>query len=187
MRIINAVIRRIFAIIRLSFIKMFNFDSIKFKIEELISVSTHFELMGGKLELGKKVCTKRNCSFAVYGNSKLVVEDGCFFNNNCMIACHDYIRIGEGTSFGPACIVYDHDHDFRAVGGKKSNKYKMAPIIIGKNVWIGANCTILKGVEIGDNVVIAAGTVITKSIPKNAIVYQKKSTIIKKYIPNLGG
>ena len=46
----------------------------------------------------------------------------------------------------------------------------MSNVTIGKNVWIGGNCTILPGVTIGDNAVIGAGSVVTKSIPDNVVV-----------------
>ena len=141
---------------------------------------------GGKIILGKKICAKDNCAFEVYGDGKIKIGDNCFFNYNCIVACHDYIEIGDNTSFGPGCVVYDHDHDFRAFGGKKSKHYITSPIVIGKNVWIGANCTILKGTIIGDNSVIAAGTVLTKAVPENTIVYQEKRNILKAYKPNLG-
>jgi acetyltransferase-like isoleucine patch superfamily enzyme len=41
--------------------------------------------------------------------------------------------------------------------------------IIGNNVRIGSNATILP-VNIGDNVIIGAGAVVTKDIPANTIV-----------------
>ncbi|AGS26187.1 acyltransferase [Rhizobium etli] len=42
-------------------------------------------------------------------------------------------------------------------------------IIIGDDVWIGANCVILDGVTIGNGAVIAAGAVVTQDIPSLAI------------------
>lgn len=38
-----------------------------------------------------------------------------------------------------------------------------------KNVWLGANVTVLPGVTIGDGAIIAAGAVVTKDIPENMI------------------
>lgn len=35
-----------------------------------------------------------------------------------------------------------------------------APITIGRNVWIGANVTILKGVTVGDDAIVAAASVV---------------------------
>ena len=41
--------------------------------------------------------------------------------------------------------------------------------IIGNDVFIGANVTVLDGVHIGDGAVIGAGAVVTKDIPSYAI------------------
>ena len=43
-------------------------------------------------------------------------------------------------------------------------------ITIGNDVWIGANCTILKNVEIGNGAVIAAGAVVNKDVEPFSIV-----------------
>lgn len=45
-----------------------------------------------------------------------------------------------------------------------------APVIIGKDVWVGANSTILPGVTIGDFSVVAAGSVVTKDVPSGVLV-----------------
>ena len=45
-----------------------------------------------------------------------------------------------------------------------------APIVLGNNVWIGSNATILQGVTIGDNAVVAAGAVVTKDVAANTVV-----------------
>lgn len=38
-------------------------------------------------------------------------------------------------------------------------------VIIGNDVWIGANCIIFEGVTIGDGAVIGAGSVIRRNVP----------------------
>jgi hypothetical protein len=45
----------------------------------------------------------------------------------------------------------------------------VAPVRIGRNVWIGSKATVLKGVSIGDNAVIGANAVVTRDIPANAV------------------
>lgn len=45
-----------------------------------------------------------------------------------------------------------------------------ALIILGKNVWIGSNATVLQGVTIGDNAVVATGVVVTKDVTANTVV-----------------
>jgi acetyltransferase-like isoleucine patch superfamily enzyme len=51
---------------------------------------------------------------------------------------------------------------------------------VERNVWIGANVTVLSGVTIGQNSVIAAGAVVTKDIPKNCLAAGVPA-IVKKY------
>ena len=54
-----------------------------------------------------------------------------------------------------------------------------APIIIGRNCWIGSNVRICKGVTIGDNSIIAACSVVTKSVPANCIAAGNPAKIVK--------
>ncbi|WP_417510584.1 acyltransferase [Methylophaga sp.] len=55
----------------------------------------------------------------------------------------------------------------------------MAPVTIEKNVWIGANATILPGVTIGEDAVIAAGAVVTKDVLPGTIVGGVPAKFIK--------
>ncbi len=52
-------------------------------------------------------------------------------------------------------------------------------VVIGNDVWIGANAIILPGVNIGDGAVIGAGTVVTKDVPPYAIVGGNPARVIK--------
>ena len=44
------------------------------------------------------------------------------------------------------------------------------PVVIGNDVWIGANAIILPGVRIGDGAIIAAGAVVTKDVIPCSVV-----------------
>lgn len=56
---------------------------------------------------------------------------------------------------------------------------KPAPVIIGENVWIGANVTVVPGVTIGNNAIIAAGAVVTKDVDSNTVVGGVPAKLIK--------
>ena len=53
------------------------------------------------------------------------------------------------------------------------------PVISGRNVWVGANVSILPGVTIGDNAVVGAGAVVTKDVPENTIVGGVPARVIR--------
>lgn len=127
----------------------------------------------GKIIIGNMVGIRKNSEISAK-NGIVRIEDNCFINCNCMIVAHNNIEIGKGTTIGPNSCIYDHDHS-------SEGEYTSSPIKIGRDVWIGANCVILKGVVIGDYCTIGAGSLITKNIPNNCTVIQKrKNTIIDK-------
>jgi acetyltransferase-like isoleucine patch superfamily enzyme len=76
------------------------------------------------------------------------------------------IEIGDGTLIGTNCTIIDTDfHPAKSEKRRYDKKnIKSAPIKIGKNVFIGMNAIILKGVTVSDNSVIPAGAVIRKSL-----------------------
>lgn len=176
MKVIKAISRRVISVAYLSVNKFILMKNISFKKEELISISTRFNLdRKASIVLGNKNGTRRNVEFSVSNEGEIIIGDNCFFNNNCMIVSHKRITIGNGCSFGPNVMVYDHDHDFRAENGLKSNKFKTTEISIGNNVWIGANSVILRGTVIEDNCVIAAGSIVKGHIKSGHILITEKN------------
>ena len=176
-RQVNNFISVAYTAIKFCLLKVFHGKNFKFDIVERFSpnVVTEFN-KGSHVQLGKMVRVHSGSKIKVRSGAQLFIGANTRINYNCIIACHDCIRVGEGTEFGPAVFVYDHDHDYRV--GLKENRFKTAPIVIGRNCWIGANCIILRGTEIGDNSVVGAGTVV-KGIyaPNSLIVSEKKNRV----------
>lgn len=137
----------------------------------LISLRSTVKTSGkqSKIIIGYRSAVSPNAEISAGGI--LHIGDKCFINRDCIIAAHEKIEIGDNVTIGPGTYIYDHDHDGN--GG-----YKTAPVKIEDNVWIGAGCTILKGVTIGNNSVIAAGSIITKNVPENVTVVQKRESIV---------
>jgi acetyltransferase-like isoleucine patch superfamily enzyme len=98
---------------------------------------------------------------------------GCFFR------IRYGLKIGNKTVIAPGVRIIDHDHDTNPKK-RHENIFPGKEIIIGKNVWIGYDSTILKGVNIGDGAIIAAGSVITKNVASNTIVGGIPAKEIKK-------
>ena len=57
------------------------------------------------------------------------------------------------------------------------------PIVIGNDVWIGANAVVLPGVTIGDNVIVGAGAVVTRDIPANVVAVGNPARVLRDKRP----
>lgn len=104
------------------------------------------------------------------GSMVLSVEDGAILEfkpgsgvSNSHIIANVEITIGEDSMIGAGCLLCDSD--MHEVPLNSDRQVAMAPIRVGKNVFIGARSIILKGVTIGDGAVIGAGSVVTKDVP----------------------
>ena len=150
--------------------------------EGRVSVVQSLSLQGrGKIVLGNA------CSLGVYPSpnlyhgecylearnpeSKLVIGNRVFINNNAtIIADKSLIHIGDDTLIGPNFTCFDSNFHPLCPTKRLSADYRCKPVRIGRNVFIGANVTILQGVNIGENSVIGAGVVISNDVPANEIV-----------------
>ena len=167
-------------ILKISIYKIIYNTRIKF--DSIPKINNSFRIAikkGSKLIIVINLRLRYNVSFRIYNEGKVKIGNNCFFNDGCSINCQQNISIGDNLICGQNVMIFDHDHDYK----NNINEFVKKEISIGNNVWIGANCIILKGVTIGDNVVIAAGTTVNKNIPTNTLIYQEKN-IKKKEIIN---
>jgi acetyltransferase-like isoleucine patch superfamily enzyme len=88
---------------------------------------------------------------------------------NCVSRC----VFKEGVMLGANVNVWDTDfHPIdpqRRIHQTSIMDAKSSPIILEKNVWVGANTTILKGITIGENTVVGAMSLVNKNLPSNSV------------------
>ena len=103
-----------------------------------------------------------------------------------------FTSISYGVTIGPPEHNYKrltmhpfiHNAKYNILRGEDGNSFlpndKLAkPLSIGNDVWIGANVTILRGVQIGDGAVIGANSLVNKDIPPYAIAVGNPAKVIK--------
>lgn len=100
---------------------------------------------GKNITIGRRVFINAGCHFQDHGG--VTLGDGCLIGHNVVFA-----TLNHGTAPEDRGAMYP------------------APIRLGKNVWVGSNSTILRGVTVGDNAIIAAGSVVTKDVAANTVV-----------------
>lgn len=87
------------------------------------------------------------------------------------------MTIGDGCQIGHNVVFATLNHE---LAPERRKITRPAPIVLGKNVWVGSNATVLPGVTIGDNAVIAAGAVVTKDVAPDTIVGGVPAKVIKR-------
>ena len=112
------------------------------------------------------------------GDPKIIVGGDFYLN----VGCHflGEITIGHNVMIGPKTVIWGRDHGTKLSSPMRYQPHVKNPIIIGDDVWIGANVTILKGVEIGTGSIIAAGAVVVKDVPKFSVVAGNPAKVIKE-------
>ena len=104
------------------------------------------------------------CRIGILKNATLTLGNG-YINFDSKIYCYNNIKIGNKVFISEGVTIIDSD-----VHNINNRDNVSAPIVIGDNVWIGINATILKGVSIGDGAIIAAGSVVTKDVPPRTLI-----------------
>lgn len=149
-------------------------EKIEIQLDNDVQISNDCECLIRGLTMNK------NCSLRIREKAKLDIGKEVYFNNACVLTCRKYIKIGNNTSFAPNVIIFDHNHDYKNKDVSYNNNYICNDIIIGDNVWVGANTVILAGTKIGNNCVIGAGSVVKGEIPTNTLFYNKRINEMKK-------
>ena len=112
------------------------------------------------------------------------VGENVFINACCHFQDHGGVTLGDGCQIGHNVVFATLNHVFATLNHGLSPEDRPhtypAPIVLGRNVWVGSNATILQGVTIGDNAIVGAGAVVTKDVPANTIVGGVPARFIKR-------
>jgi acetyltransferase-like isoleucine patch superfamily enzyme len=100
----------------------------------------------------------------------IIIGDRVFVGRGVEFNIQGKIEIGDDSGIGSGSVLADHNHATAAIAERmRDQTVEIEPIWIGRDVIIGVNSVILKGVRIGDGAVVAAGSAVTKSIPANEV------------------
>lgn len=114
----------------------------------------------------------------LYKNSSVYIgkEGSMKLGDNSHIAPFGYllidknkVEIGNHVAVGPFCSFICHSNDLKGEHKLFSKNYLDGDIVIGNNVFIGAQCVILSGTVIEDNVVVASNSVVKGRLEEGGV------------------
>ena|SRR5690349_18399822 len=149
-----------------------------------------FSLLDPAIVVGEH-CHLDGVQFALGQRARMTVGDYVFCTNTVVLAEQEirigsYVFVGFNTAIAdtdfhpldPAQRMLDAIACSPAGQGRARPAIPTAPVIIEDDVWIGPNCTILKGVRIGAGAFLEPGTVVTRDIPARARVLGNPAQIV---------
>lgn len=129
------------------------------------------------------------------GQKSVVESYSCINNAVGDVIIGDYTRVGlHNTIIGPVTIgnhvnlaqgitVTALNHNFSEADKRIDEQgVSTGQVVIGDDVWIGANAVVLPNVSIGRHCVIAAGAIVTKDVPDGCVVAGVPAKIIKRLL-----
>jgi acetyltransferase-like isoleucine patch superfamily enzyme len=104
--------------------------------------------------------------FRTVRGGSLVIGANAYVNSGVTITCVTSVVIGDDVKIGSFAAISDTGgHELVAGSGPR-----VAPVKIGRNVWIGRGAFIMPGVSIGDGAVIGANSVVTRDVDSWTVV-----------------
>lgn len=118
-------------------------------------VTHHYEFIGDKLIIGKFCAIAKGIEFVMNGAN----------HRMCSVTTYPFNIMGNGWEKSTPMLT-----ELPLKGDT----------VIGNDVWIGQNVTVMPGVHIGDGAIIAANSVVVKNIPPYHIAGGNPCKIVKK-------
>ena len=117
----------------------------------------HLHAVGSDLTVFEGVRI-RNVDRIICGNRVMIGE-------NSFLQAAGWIVMGDDVLLGPDVKIWSSNHVFKdPMVPVLEQGYEEKKVIIGNNVWIGANCFIMPGAEIGNGCIVSAGSVVGKKV-----------------------
>ena len=112
---------------------------------------------------GSRIGSACTIGFAVYVDTGVVIGDRCKIENH--VSVYRGVVLGDDVFVGPG-VTFTNDLYPRADAGA----WEIVPTHVRRGSSVGANATIVCGVEIDERSMVGAGSVVTSDVPAHGLV-----------------
>lgn len=123
------------------------------------------------IEMGENVVLYPDVSFT--GNGKIVIGNNVKIGKGVIIYANEKggVEIGDHTIIAAQTYIIDSNHGCTLDALISSQPLEAEKVVIGSDVWIGANATVIKGAHIENGAVIGAKSLVNSTIEENGIAF----------------
>jgi acetyltransferase-like isoleucine patch superfamily enzyme len=111
--------------------------------------------------------------------ANLTVGADCYFGRELFLDLQDRIVIEDQVTISHRVMILTHTDAGTSPLRDEFIATSQAPVIIRRGAYIGANVTILEGVEIGESSIVAAGALVRRSVLPGTVVAGVPARVIK--------
>ena len=113
-----------------------------------------------------------------YGTNILIGERA-FLNFGCIVLDCAPVEIGPLAMLGPGVQLCAATHPVEPEERASGLEYAL-PIVLGRNVWVGAGAIVGPGVTIGDDAVVGAGSVVLRDVPGRCVAAGNPCRVLRE-------
>lgn len=131
-----------------------------------------------RIEILKRSSDKKKVDYLRKQGMK--VGELCHFNSMSFSTEPYLIELGDKVTISAGCDLVTHDGAIRVFRGELTNADIFGKIVIGNNVFIGINSTILPNTSIGDNCIVGAGSIVRGKFPPDSVIIGNPAKVVMK-------
>jgi galactoside O-acetyltransferase len=135
----------------------------------LCEIDTDVIITNPRLFQAAKGCALYHGSYILNPHGSVSLGEDSHMGAYCFVnACYGKVEIGSHVAIGPGTTIFSYSNHYASTT-KVTEERITLDVVIGNNVFIGSNCSILPGTTIHDNVIVGAGSVVKGSLESNCI------------------
>lgn len=134
-----------------------------------VNIVKNLTLINTNLKIGHNVTIYPDVMF--FGDGLIEIGDNVDIGNGTLIYASKKggVYIGSNTMIAAQSYIVDTDHGTEVGQLMRRQPDNANRIYIGEDVWVAANCTILRGSVINSGAVIGAKSLVKGTINKNSV------------------
>jgi acetyltransferase-like isoleucine patch superfamily enzyme len=141
-----------------------------YKVKELYKYKNEKELLISRLHsvgFGLKLNGRLHY---ISSPNKVILGNNVHIGDNCYLKTEGGLTIGHNCHISRNLTLYTVNHDYNGAGLPYDSNEIFKPVVIGDNVWVGMNVSIMPGISIGEGAIIALGTIVNRDVKPYEVV-----------------